>query len=105
MRFDHEKQLVSRILQSVGCAAWDVDGEVRWTGALSVAEGLRASAAETEREDEVEQSRLEMMRRYAEHAGCRRSFLLSYFGQSYRGPCGNCDNDEARVGKRVVYWQ
>jgi ATP-dependent DNA helicase RecQ len=34
-----------------------------------------------------------MMRRYAEHTGCRRSFLLSYFGQSYRGPCGNCDND------------
>jgi ATP-dependent DNA helicase RecQ len=34
-----------------------------------------------------------MMRRYAEHAGCRRSFLLSYFGQDYPGPCGNCDND------------
>jgi ATP-dependent DNA helicase RecQ len=38
-----------------------------------------------------------MMRRYAEHDGCRRSFLLSYFGQDYPGPCGNCDNDaEAR---------
>ena len=36
-----------------------------------------------------------MMRRYAEHAGCRRSFLLSYFGQDYPGPCGNCDNDRA----------
>jgi ATP-dependent DNA helicase RecQ len=36
-----------------------------------------------------------MMRRYAEHTGCRRSFLLSYFGQSYAGPCGNCDNDRA----------
>jgi ATP-dependent DNA helicase RecQ len=34
-----------------------------------------------------------MMRRYAEHTGCRRSFLLTYFGQDYRGPCGNCDND------------
>ena len=34
-----------------------------------------------------------MMRRYAEHTGCRRSFLLSYFGQSYPGPCGHCDND------------
>jgi ATP-dependent DNA helicase RecQ len=93
------RQLTAALVRLVdlGAAAWDVDGEVRWTGALSVAEGLRASAAETEREDEVEQSRLEMMRRYAEHTGCRRSFLLSYFGQSYRGPCGNCDNDEARV--------
>jgi ATP-dependent DNA helicase RecQ len=58
-----------------------------------VAATVRASEAETEREDEVERSRLEMMRRYAEHTGCRRSFLLSYFGQDYRGPCGNCDND------------
>ena len=54
-----------------------------------------------------------MMRRYAEHTGCRRSFLLSYFGQDYRGPCGNCDNDLAHaeapraevpfaVGARVI---
>ena len=84
-------------LVDLGAAVWEPDGEVRWTGALSLAEALRASATETEREDEVERSRLEMMRRYAEHTGCRRSFLLSYFGQSYRGPCGNCDNDEARV--------
>ena len=37
-----------------------------------------------------------MMRRYAEHTGCRRSFLLTYFGQDYRGPCGACDNDRRR---------
>jgi ATP-dependent DNA helicase RecQ len=34
-----------------------------------------------------------MMQRYADHTGCRRSFLLSYFGQDYPGQCGNCDND------------
>jgi ATP-dependent DNA helicase RecQ len=34
---------------------------------FSVAEALRASAAETERGNEVERSRLEMMRRHAEH--------------------------------------
>jgi len=54
-----------------------------------------------------------MMRRYAEHTGCRRSFLLTYFGQDYPGPCGNCDNDRLHpaagpsvgafpVGARVV---
>jgi len=42
-----------------------------------------------------------MMRRYAEHTGCRRSFLLSYFGQSYRGPCGRCDNDERRASEAI----
>jgi ATP-dependent DNA helicase RecQ len=36
-----------------------------------------------------------MMRRYAEHTACRRSFLLSYFGQDYAGPCGTCDTDVA----------
>jgi ATP-dependent DNA helicase RecQ len=80
-------------LVDLGAAVWDVGGEVRWTGALSVAAAIAASEEETERENEVERTRLEMMRRYAEHAGCRRSFLLSYFGQTYRGPCGNCDND------------
>jgi len=34
------------------------------------------------------------MRRYAEHRHCRRSFLLTYFGQNYPGPCGRCDNDD-----------
>jgi ATP-dependent DNA helicase RecQ len=54
---------------------------------------LAASDAQTERENEIERTRLAMMRHYAEHDGCRRSFLLSYFGQDYPGPCGNCDND------------
>src|SRR3984885_9813192 len=82
-------------LADLGAAAWQADGEGRWTGAMNVAAALAASEAETEREDEIERTRLTMMRRYAEHTGCRRSFLLSYFGQDYPGPCGNCDNDLA----------
>ena len=84
-------------LVDLGAATWQADGSVRWTGTLSVAAALEASEAETRRENEVERSRLEMMRRYAEHTGCRRSFLLSYFGQDYPGPCGKCDNDLAHV--------
>jgi ATP-dependent DNA helicase RecQ len=100
-------------LADLGAATWPADGEVRWTGTMTVAAALAASQAETEREDEVERTRLTMMRRYAEQAGCRRSFLLSYFGQDYPGPCGNCDNDLAhaqagpadvpfQIGARVV---
>jgi ATP-dependent DNA helicase RecQ len=100
-------------LVDVGAAAWEAGGVVRWTGALDVAAAVAASDAETARENEVERSRLEMMRRYAEHTGCRRSFLLSYFGQDYPGPCGTCDTDLAGsseepaarpfgVGERVV---
>ncbi len=100
-------------LVDLGAAVWQADGEVSWTGAMSVAAVLEASEAETQRQHEVDRSRLVMMRRYAEHTGCRRSFLLSYFGQDYPGPCGNCDNDLAHaepargdvpfpVGGRVV---
>jgi len=80
-------------LADLGAAAWQAEGDVRWTGAMTVSGAVEASEAETEREDEVERTRLVMMRRYAEHTGCRRSFLLTYFGQDYPGPCGNCDND------------
>ncbi len=80
-------------LADLGAATWPADGDVRWTAVMSAAEALAASEAESEREDEVERTRLTMMRRYAEHTGCRRSFLLSYFGQDYPPPCGNCDND------------
>jgi len=89
-------------LVDLGAAVWDADGEVRWTGASSAAAAVAASEAETKREIEIERTRLEMMRRYAEHTGCRRSFLLSYFGQDYPGPCGNCDNDR-RVGGAEQY--
>lgn len=39
----------------------------------------------------VDQSRLNMMRAYAETDGCRRKFLLGYFGEDLPDPCGNCD--------------
>ena len=80
-------------LADLGAAAWQADGSTRWTGKMTVAAALEASDAETVREAEIERTRLTMMRRYAEHTGCRRSFLLTYFGQDYPGPCGNCDND------------
>jgi ATP-dependent DNA helicase RecQ len=96
-RAEPTRQLTAALVRLVdlGAAVWDADGEVRWTGALDVPAVLAASDVETARENEVERTRLEMMRRYAEHTGCRRSFLLSYFGQDYSGPCGNCDNDRA----------
>jgi ATP-dependent DNA helicase RecQ len=80
-------------LADLGAAAWEPEGDMRWTATMTVAAAVQASEAETEREDEVERTRLRMMRRYADHTGCRRSFLLTYFGQDYRGPCENCDND------------
>ena len=84
-------------LADLGAATWQADGSVHWTGTMTVAAALAASETLTEREDEVERTRLTMMRRYADHTACRRSFLLAYFGQDYPGPCGNCDNDLTRA--------
>jgi ATP-dependent DNA helicase RecQ len=105
-------------LADLGAVTWEAEGGARWSGAMTLREALKASDEKLEREGEVERSRLRMMRNYAEHSGCRRSFLLTYFGQDYQGPCGNCDNDLAqaetpdaadagpdvpfRVGTRVV---
>ncbi len=43
----------------------------------------------------LERSRIEMMRGYAETTGCRRQFLLAYFGEDLPKPCGNCDTCRA----------
>lgn len=39
----------------------------------------------------IDQSRLTMMRAYAETDACRWQFLLGYFGEDLPEPCGNCD--------------
>jgi superfamily II DNA helicase RecQ len=40
----------------------------------------------------VDDSRIDMMRGYAETTGCRRRYLLEYFGEPYPQACGNCGN-------------
>jgi ATP-dependent DNA helicase RecQ len=59
----------------------------------------RAAAEEArqaaEARDRVEKSRIEMMRTYAEARGCRRRFLLGYFGEEAPERCGNCDDCRA----------
>jgi ATP-dependent DNA helicase RecQ len=39
----------------------------------------------------IDNSRIEMMRGFAETSGCRRQYLLGYFGEQLALPCGNCD--------------
>jgi ATP-dependent DNA helicase RecQ len=45
-----------------------------------------------EARERMDKSRIEMIRGYAETDGCRRQFLLGYFGEDLPDPCGNCDN-------------
>jgi ATP-dependent DNA helicase RecQ len=48
---------------------------------------------------ELQRSRLEMIRTYAETSTCRRAFLLGYFGEPFEPPCGNCDVCERGDGE------
>ena len=58
--------------------------------------GTAAAAAALEEDHRrVEQSRVEMLRGYAEADACRRELLLTYFGEPFEPPCGACDNCEA----------
>ncbi|MBT2502837.1 RecQ family ATP-dependent DNA helicase [Curtobacterium sp. ISL-83] len=54
-------------------------------------DAVRAAERRADEREHVEQSRIDMMRRFAETLGCRRQFLLGYFGDELPDPCGNCD--------------
>jgi ATP-dependent DNA helicase RecQ len=80
------------LLEYVGAVRVDPEGALS-----AVADGPDPRAASeaavelAESHKRVEQSRIEMMRGYAETTGCRRQYLLAYFGEAYDAQCGNCD--------------
>jgi ATP-dependent DNA helicase RecQ len=89
---------VSR-LEDAGAVKVLPDGQIAASpGAPPVEEAVEEAFESEEGRREFERSRLEMMRAYAETGGCRREFVLSYFGEPFEGPCGTCDNcREGRV--------
>jgi ATP-dependent DNA helicase RecQ len=88
-------EAVSR-LEEVGFVEVSEEGEVvRRDGGPPLEAAVEEGAEASEERQEFERSRLEMMRSYAEHEGCRRDFVLSYFGEEHEAPCGNCDNCDA----------
>jgi ATP-dependent DNA helicase RecQ len=56
-----------------------------------LADGLDEAVEAEENREQFDRSRVEMMRAYAEQDGCRRAFVLGYFGEEFEPPCGNCD--------------
>lgn len=39
----------------------------------------------------ISQKKLKLMQDYCEHEGCRRQFLMQYFGEPFPDYCGSCD--------------
>jgi ATP-dependent DNA helicase RecQ len=63
--------------------------------AVSPSEAAARAAEASERRERIEQSRLDVMRRYADTRDCRRRTLLRYFGEDLDAPCGSCDTCRA----------
>ena len=60
-------------------------------------EAARKAVRAQERQADLERSRCQMMRGYAELRDCRRKYILNYFGEKLEAPCGSCDNCAAGV--------
>lgn len=59
---------------------------------LSPAKAAEAALAEADRRQAMQNSRIEMMRGFAQAKGCRTQMLLAYFGEHMAKSCGHCDN-------------
>lgn len=82
------------LLEDAGGARVTAEGE-------AVPEHVAQAAVEVAKSHrKIEQSRLTMMRGYAETTGCRRQHLLAYFGEQLEEPCGNCDTCEAGTAQQ-----
>jgi ATP-dependent DNA helicase RecQ len=57
----------------------------------SPAEAVRAAMAAQDARATMDESRLAMMRSYVEARGCRRRFILTYFGEPAEEQCFTCD--------------
>jgi len=77
-------------LEEIGAVAVGKRG-IRLTSKAKLPTLVSDAVELAEARQRVDQSRLTMMRAYAETDGCRRQFLLGYFGEDLPEPCGNCD--------------
>jgi ATP-dependent DNA helicase RecQ len=88
------------LLEQVAAVVLDEEGAAHPAeDAPPPSEAARAARELAEHHERVDQSRVEMMRGYAETTQCRRQFLLGYFGEQLDQPCGNCDNCSAGLAQ------
>jgi ATP-dependent DNA helicase RecQ len=80
-------------LADIGFVSLLPDGRVVAANSdVAVDDAAEAAASAQHSRKEYERTRVEMVRGYAETDGCRREYILSYFGEAFTPPCGNCDN-------------
>lgn len=82
--------------------AAELDGDRVHLVELDAQRAVRNAFDAAEARQRIDESRLAMMRGYAETRGCRRQDVLGYFGDGAAGPCGNCDTCDDGSAYRVA---
>jgi ATP-dependent DNA helicase RecQ len=86
---------LSRVLGALlGVEAVRQEGELLHAGELSAAKAVRAVTERRERLQEIDTTRVELVRTYADATDCRRRLLLELLGEAHPQRCGRCDNCE-----------
>jgi ATP-dependent DNA helicase RecQ len=62
------------------------------TAEFLIQQKLDASGAPLENEQRIARQQLRQVLQYADSTECRRAVQLRYFGETFSGPCGACDN-------------
>jgi ATP-dependent DNA helicase RecQ len=92
-------QVVSR-LEDVGAVVQSADGTVAYVeDGPDPRDAVEEAAAAQDVRSTVDDSRLTMMRSYAEARGCRRRFVLTYFGEPAADECFTCDRCIANAAR------
>ena len=81
-------------LQSRQFLTWErLGGGLRLTDPRQPLSSFQVEWAALDRRRRAELAKLDAMQKYAYTTGCRRAFVLRYFGdEAGRGTCGGCDN-------------
>jgi ATP-dependent DNA helicase RecQ len=78
------------------------EGRVEAQGDVHLEQAVEAARERAESRKRIDESRLAMMRAYAETSQCRRQFLLGYFGDEDTELCHNCDTCESGEAERYA---
>ncbi|NRG41837.1 RecQ family ATP-dependent DNA helicase [Rathayibacter sp. VKM Ac-2835] len=78
----------------------ETEGGLRAVSDASGDDAVRAVKEELSSRERIAESRLSMMRAYAETSQCRRRVLLDYFGVEGPEWCGNCDGCERHEARQ-----
>jgi ATP-dependent DNA helicase RecQ len=89
------------LLEQTGAVATDETGRLDYVDTERSPEQAVAAAVEAAQgHQRLIRSRIHMLRGYAETTGCRRQYLLGYFGEQLTDPCGHCDTCDAGTSEK-----